>query len=362
MPRLPALTLCAALALPAAASAETVNVFCWADYLPEAQRAAFTTETGIDVVYDVFDSNELLETKLLAGASQYDLVCPNAVPHLARMIPAGLFLPLDRALLPGWSNLDPDLTAQMAAVADPGNRFAAPWLWGAYAVGRVPEKTDALMPDAPTDSLRMVFDPAVVSRFAPCGVDIVDNPTDVIAMALIHLGLDPASAAPDDLARVADLLRAIRPHIRSIHASAYYGAMAEGETCLALGFSGDFGIAAARAAETGQPFTVTHALPTEGSILFVDSWVIPADAPNPAGAHRLIDFTLRPEVAAAATEALFYANANAAALPLLDPALRDDPALFPPPEQRARMRIAAPVDAGARRRMLRLWDDFRAGR
>jgi putrescine transport system substrate-binding protein len=362
MTRLHALCFCAALGLPAAASAETVNVFCWSDYLPAEQRAAFTAETGIEVVYDVFDSNELLETKLLAGASQYDVVCPNAAPHLARMIAADLFLPLDRALLPGWGHLDAGIAAQMDAVADPGNRFAVPWMWGAYAIGRVPEKIDAIMPDAPVDSLRMIFDPEVVSRFAACGVDIVDNPTDVIAMALIHLGLDPASQAPEDMEKVAALLRGIRPYIRSIHASAYYGAMAEGETCLALGFSGDFGIAAARTVETGQSFTVTHALPVEGSILFVDSWTIPRDAPNPAGAHRFIDFTLRPEVAAAATEALFYANANAAALPLLDSALREDPTLFPPPDLRARMRIAAPVEAGARRRMLRLWDDFRAGR
>lgn len=339
-----------------------VHVYNWSDYISDDVVRAFQAETGIRVVYDVYDSNEVLEAKLLAGRSGYDVVFPSARPFAANHVAAGLYAPLDLAALPGRRHLDPAIMADLARI-DTGNSHLVPYLWGSTGLGINEQAVrQALGPDAPLDSWSLLFDPDNARRLADCGIAVLDDEHEAVAAALLYLGRDPNANAPADLAAAHAALAAIRPRVRYFHSSKYLADLATGELCLALGYSGDVLQARERAAETGQPFTVRFVIPREGALRAVDVAAIPADAPHPRAAHVLLEYLLRPAVAAAITNAVAYPNANRDATALVDARLRDDPSVYPPPEVAARLVSAATLDLAAMRARLRAWQRLKAGR
>ncbi|MBV8166312.1 MAG: extracellular solute-binding protein, partial [Alphaproteobacteria bacterium] len=255
-------------AMPGRAAERVLNIYNWSDYIADETLAAFTRETGIRINYDVYDSNEILETKLTAGRSGYDLVVPTGSPFMARQIQAGLYQPLDRSRLKNWGNLDPEVMARLA-VADPGNDHAVAWMWGTVGIGYNPEMVKAAMPDAPVDSLKILFDPDGLARFKSCGVMMLDSPTDVLPAVLKFLGRDPDSHDPADLALAIERMRALRPSVRKFHSSEYINALANGAVCVAYGWSGDVFQAASRAEEAGRGVRIAYAIPREGALFWV---------------------------------------------------------------------------------------------
>jgi len=319
-------------AAEAPAEEQVLNIYNWSDYIAEDTIRNFEQETGIKVRYDVFDSNEVLEAKLLAGNTGYDIVVPSA-SFVARQIKAGIFQPLDRSRLPNYRNLDPEVMKILAGY-DPDNLHIVPWLWGTTGVGYNVAKIRERMPDAPIGSWDMIFKPEIVSKFKDCGVTLLDAPSEVFPTALRYLGRPTDSQAAEDLAEVEKLVMAIRPSIKYFHSSQYINDLANGEVCLVLGWSGDVFIARDRAAEANNGQEIAYFIPREGSLMWFDTMAIPKDAPHAANAYRFIDYVLRPEVIAAITNHVNYPNANAAATPLVDASIRDDKAVYPDEETR----------------------------
>jgi putrescine transport system substrate-binding protein len=349
----------AAFALPA--QAETVRVFNWSDYIGETTLADFTKATGIDVVYDVFDSNEILETKLLTGGSGYDVTVPSAHPFFARQVKAGAYQPLDRSKIPNLPNLDPALMEKLAG-ADPGNEHGVIYQWGTTGVGYNAAKVRERMPDAPVDSWDMVFKPEVVAKFADCGVTLLDSPSEMIPLALHYLGLPPYSDKREDLDKAVELLASIHPHVRRYDSSGYISALAQGDTCVAVGFSGDVLQARARAIEAGNGIDVEYVIPKEGTEIWFDVMAIPVDAPDPDAAHAFINFVLDPEVMAGITNYVAYANAVPASLPFVDEEIRDDPRIFPPADVMARLWPAQEIPDRALRNWNRAFTALKTGK
>ncbi|MBI3512632.1 MAG: polyamine ABC transporter substrate-binding protein [Proteobacteria bacterium] len=355
-----ALLLCC---LPAALAAQdrVLNVYNWSDYIAEDTVKRFTAETGIRVNYDVYDSNEVLETKLTAGRSGYDIVVPTASPFMARQIQAGLLRKLDRAKLANWGNLDPEILARLAPY-DPGNAYAVPWMWGTVGIGYNVERVKRIMADAPVDSLKILFDPATVERFKACGVELLDSPTDVLPAALAYLGRAPESQSKEDLDTAVALLLKVRPTVRKFHSSEYINDLANGNACLVLGYSGDVFQAAARAREAGRGVTVAYAIPREGALLWLDGMVLPKDARNLDAAHRFLDFLMRPEIVVETTNRLGYANGNRASAALVDDAIKRDPTVYPPPAVRATLYTAVVPSRDYDRLRTRAWTRIKTGR
>ena len=345
----------------AAAGAEekVLNVYNWSDYIDPEVVAEFTRETGIKVNYDVFDANEVLETKLLAGNSGYDLVVPSAY-FLERQIKAGVFATLDKSKLPGLANLDPELAAR-AARHDPDGAHSVVYLWGTTGIGYDAGKIRAIMPDAPVDSWRLVLDPAVISKFKDCGVSVLEDPTDMVGTVLLYLGKDPNSQSEEDLKLAEQALLAIRPYIRQITSAQYIEGLANGELCIAVGYSGDVLQARDRAAEAGKPVDIRFSIPKEGALMWFDTLAIPADAKHPGNAHLFIDYLLRPEVAARNSDFVNYANANAKATALVNEELRNDPGIYPSPETKARLQPNLSKSAEFTRLLNRAWTRFTTG-
>lgn len=312
-----------------------LNVYNWSDYIAEDTIPKFEAETGIKVNYDVFDSNELVEAKLLAGSSGYDVVVPSGF-FLERQAAAGLFLPLDKSKLPNLANMDPDVMAATAA-HDPDNKFAVDYMWGTTAIGYNPAKVAERLGDQALDSWDIVFKPEIVSKLADCGVTLLDAPAEIMATVLNYLGLDPNSESPDDLKKAEDLLMSIRPHVRYFNSSQYIDDLGNGEVCLSVGYSGDVFIAQAAAADAAAGVEVSYVIPKEGALKWFDLFAIPADAPHPDNAHKFIDFMMRPDIAAANTNYVYYASGNKAALEFIDPEVKDDPAIYPTPEVSAKL-------------------------
>ncbi|MBS0517616.1 MAG: polyamine ABC transporter substrate-binding protein [Proteobacteria bacterium] len=352
--------LLAVLAGPAFAQNQ-VNVYNWSDYIAEDELKAFTKDTGIKVNYTTYDSNEILDAKLRTGRSGYDVVVPTASPFFVRQLAANLYLPLDRAKLKNWGNLDPKIMEQLAKY-DPGNAHAIPWMWGTIGIGYNVAEIRRRMPNAPVDSLAMIFDPAVVSHFVDCGVMVLDSPTDVLPAALKYLGLDPDSKNPDDLKKAADVLKAVRPYIRKFHSSEYINALAGGDICLAFGYSGDILQARDRAAKAVEKREIAYAIPTQGAMLWIDVAAIPKDAPHPDAAYRFLDFMLDPKVAAASSTVTGYANGNAAATALLDKSISQNPQIYPPPDIYAKLYTITAGTAPQVRERTRLWTAIKTGR
>lgn len=276
----------------ASTTGETVvHVYNWFDYIDPAMLEKFTAETAIRVVYDVYDANEVLETKLLAGNTGYDVVVPS-LTFLERQIRAGVFRKLDRSQIPNWTNLDPEILRQVSLI-DPGNAHAVPYMWGTNGIGYNEGKVKAIMPDAPVDSWRLVFEPAIVSRFKDCGIGVLDSPSDVVPLVLIYLGKDANSESKEDLRLAEETLMAIRPYVRMIHSSALTDALANGDLCLTVNWNGPVALARARAADAGMDDVITYSIPKEGTVGWYDSMAIPTDAPHAQNAHAFINFMQR---------------------------------------------------------------------
>jgi putrescine transport system substrate-binding protein len=337
----------------------TLRIYNWSDYIDPALLAQFTKETGIKVVYDTFDSNEVLETKMLQGQTGYDLVVPSN-HNLPRYIQAGAIRPLDKARLPGLANLSPDVMAHMAAF-DPGAKYAVPYMQGTIGIGYNIDALQKRLPGQTVDSWQVVFDPANLAKLKDCGVYFLDAAEDMYAVALNALGKDPNSTNPADYDAATAMLLKARPYVRKFHSSEYINALAAGDICVAIGYSGDVLQAKARAAEAKNGVRIGYAVPKEGSQVWYDLFTIPADAPNPDAAHSFIAFMLRPAVIAQASNHIRYANANAAATPLVDPAIRNDPAAYPPPDVAKRLFVTTTKDQALLRDLNRRWTTVLTG-
>jgi putrescine transport system substrate-binding protein len=339
---------------------KVVNVYNWSDYIEPTVLDAFTKETGVKVNYEVMDSNELLETKLVAGRTGYDVVVPSA-SFLARQIKSGIYMKLDRSKLPNLKNLDPEITKRLE-VFDPGNEHAVNYMWGTSGVAYNEEAIKAAMPNAPVDSFAMFWDPKVVSKFAKCGVSVLDAPSEVVGTVLIYLGRDANSEKPEDLAAAEKVLVSVRPYIRLINSSKYIEDLANGEICLALGWSGDTLQAKSRAEEAQKPFTIKYNIPKEGAVMFFDNMAVPADASHVKNAHLFIDYMLRADVAAKNSNFISFANSNAASWPMITPEVKNNPGIFPTPEMMPKLVPDLPETAEFTRTLTRTWTRFRTGK
>jgi putrescine transport system substrate-binding protein len=346
---------------PAPAQQRFVNVYNWSDYVDPTVLEAFTKETGIRVRYDTFDSNDTLETKLLAGKSGYDVVVPTAY-FLQRQIKAGVFQKLDKAKLPHLGAAWPAIDKHLAAY-DPGNQFAVNYMWGTVGIGyNVKKMHDVLGAAATIDSWNTVFVPSELAKFKDCGVHMLDSSDDILPAALHYLKLDPNSTDQGDLEKAADLVAKVRPSVRKFHSSEYLNALASGEICLVVGWSGDVKQAQKRAAEAKNGVVIGYAIPKEGAQMVFDNLAIPKDARNVGEAHAFIDYLLRPEVAAKNTNFLGYPNGNLASQPLIDPALRNDRTIYPDEATMARLYTINAHDVRTTRLMNRLWTKVKTGR
>jgi len=336
-----------------------VNIYNWSDYVDPAVLDDFTKKTGITVRYDTFDSSDTLEAKLLAGQSGYDVVVPTGY-FLAREIAAGIFQPLDKSKLPNLVHVWPDIAERLAAY-DPGNRFAVNYMWGTTGIGyNVKAVQQILGPGAAIDSWSTVFEADQIAKFKDCGVHLLDSSDDVMSAALHYLGLDPNSSAPADLQKAADLLIKVRPYVRKFHSSEYINALASGEICLALGYSGDLKQAQKRAAAANSGIAIEYAIPKEGAPLWFDNMAIPKDAPHVAAAHELINYLLDPQVAARNSNFVSYANGDRPS-DLIDPAIRYDRTIYPEAATMVKLFTIIARDPKTQRLVNRLWTRIKTG-
>jgi len=338
-----------------------VNVYNWSDYIAPTVVEDFSRQTGIKVRYDTFDSNDTLETKLLAGKSGYDVVVPTAY-FLERQIKAGVFLKLDKARLPNLANMWPEIT-QRLAMYDPGNQYAVNYMWGTTGIGYNARKArDILGGNGKIDSWDIVFKPENLARFKDCGVHLLDSSDDILAAALHYLGLDPNSANEADLQKAADLVMKIRPYVRKFHSSEYLNALASGEVCLVVGFSGDIKQSQKRAAEAKNGVELAYAIPSEGAQLWFDNLAIPLDARNIAEAEDFINYLQRPEVAATNTNFISYANGNLASQKFIDKAILDDKGIYPDEATMRRLYTISAHNSKTQRLINRLWTRIKTGK
>jgi putrescine transport system substrate-binding protein len=356
-----AMTVSADIADAPAQRERLVNVYNWSDYVEPTVLDDFTKETGIRVRYDTFDSNDTLETKLLAGKSGYDVVVPTAY-FLERQIKAGVFQKLDKAKLPHLGAVWPAIAKHLAAY-DPGNQYAVNYMWGTVGIGyNVKKAREILGPAGEIDSWNIVFGPGALAKFKDCGVHMLDSADDILPAALHFLGRDPNSTDPGDLEKAADLVAKVRPAVRKFHSSEYLNALASGEICLVVGWSGDVKQAQKRAAEAKNGVEIGYAMPEEGAQMFFDNLAIPKDSRNPVEAHAFIDYLLRPEVAAKNTNFLSYANGNLASQSMIDPAILNDRTVYPDEAIMARLYTINAHDSKTTRLMNRLWTRIKTGR
>ena len=348
-----------AAAAPPPPEEKVLNVYNWSDYIAEDTIPNFEKETGIKVNYDVFDSNEVLETKLLAGKTGYDVVVPSA-SFLERQIKAGVFMKLDRAKLPNLKNMDAEIM-QRVALHDPGNEHAIPYMWGTTGIGYNPDKIKAALGTDTIDSWAAIFDPANAAKLKDCGVVMLDAPTEVFDSVLIYLGKDPNSESEEDLNAAQEVMMKVRPYIKYFHSSQYINDLANGEICVALGWSGDVLQAQARGAEAEKPVNVAYTIPKEGAIIWFDNLAIPADAPHPDNAHKFLNYIMEPAVVAAISDYVAYANGNAASFELIDEAVRTDPSVYPTPEVKAKLYPSLAESQEYSRVSNRAWTTVRTG-
>src|SRR5262245_14311276 len=359
-----ALAIAAALTSLTQASAgeeRVVNFYNWSNYMAPGVLEAFTKETGIKVVYDTFDANETLETRLMAGKSGYDVVVPTAY-FLQRQIKANIFQKLDKSKLPNLANAWPVVTQRLATY-DPGNVYAANYMWGTTGIGyNVKKVREILGPDAKIDSWDIVFKPENLAKFKDCGVHMLDSADDIFPAALSWLGLDPNSTKQADLEKAADAVAKIRPSVRKFHSSEYLSALATGEICFVVGWSGDIMQARSRAAEAKSGVEIGYAIPKEGAQMFFDNLAIPADAQHVAEAYELINYLYRPDVAAKNSDFLSYANGNLTSQKLVDPKILHDKNIYPDQVTLSKLYVVTARDPATQRIINRLWTKVKTGR
>lgn len=346
--------------LGTAAMAEEVRVYNWSDYIDEELLAKFETETGIKLIYDVFDSNEVLETKMLAGGSGYDVVVPTG-SFMARQIQAGSFQKLNKDALPNLSNMWDAIEAR-TSLYDPGNEYSINYMWGTTGLGtNVAKVTEALGADAPVDSLDLVFNPANMEKLAACGVYFLDAPDEMIPAALKYIGEDPNSMDADVVAKAEPVLAAVRPYIKKFHSSEYINALANGDICVAFGWSGDILQARDRAAEAENGVEIEYNAPKEGALMWFDQMTIPVDAPNPEGAHKFLNFIMDANNMAAASNYVYYANGNEASQEFLEEDVIGDPAIYPNAETVKNLYIKEGYPIKVQRKATRMWTKIKSG-
>lgn len=338
----------------------SVNVFNWSDYIDESILEDFTAETGIKIVYDVFDSNEVLETKLLAGSTGYDIVVPTGT-FLSRQIQAGVFQELDKAKLPNLANMW-DAIEQRVETYDPANAYSINYMWGTTGIGiNVDKVKERLGADGPIDSWAMLFDPANIEKLADCGVHFLNAPTELIPAALNYLGLNPDSKDTAEIRKAAELLTSVRGSVQKFHSSEYINALANGDICVAIGWSGDILQARDRAAEAENGVTIEYVIPKEGALMWFDQMAIPADAANVEEAHIFLDYIMRPEVMAKASNYVFYANGNLASQDFLSDDVLKDPAIYPTADVVENLYTVTSYDPKSQRVVTREWTRVTTG-
>lgn len=343
----------------AAQEEKVLHVFNWSDYIAEDTVKNFEQGSGIKVTYDVFDSNDVLETRLLAGNSGFDVVVPSA-SFLERQIKAGVFQKLDKSQLPNLKNMDPDILNRVG-LHDPQNEYAVPYLWGTTGIGYNEDKIKKILGDKPLDSWNYLYDPKLAAKFKECGISLLDAPDEILKTVLAWLGRDPNSQKEEDLKAAEDKLMPIRPLVRKIHSSQYIDDLANGELCIAVGWSGDILQARDRAKEAGQGVKIKYSIPKEGTIVWFDMLAIPADAKHPRNAHAFIDYLMEPQVAANNSNFVNYANGNAAALAMVSDEVKNDPGVYPPPEIKAKLFPSLAYGEEFQRSMNRMWTKFTTG-
>lgn len=361
MPKTNSYALLAAAVLAAQAGwAQEVRVYNWSDYIDEELLTKFEEETGFELIYDVFDSNEVLETKLLAGGSGYDVVVPTGT-FLQRQIAAGAFQPLDKSQLSNIGNLW-DVVSARTNTYDPGGEYSINYMWGTTGLGvNVGEVTARLGEDAPINSLSLVFDPANMEKLADCGVHFLDAPTEMVPAALQYLGEDPDAKDDESLAKAEAVLAAVRPYVQKYHSSEYISALANGDICVAFGWSGDILQSRDRAAEADNGIEIAYNAPVEGALMWFDQMAIPVDAPNPEGAHAFLNFILDAQNMADASNYVYYANGNLASQELLVEDVIGDPAIYPDAATLERLYTITPFDARSQRSLTRMWTRVKSG-
>ncbi|MEX4007068.1 MAG: polyamine ABC transporter substrate-binding protein [Neoaquamicrobium sediminum] len=343
----------ATFAFAAQAQERVVNVLNWSDYIDDSLIAEFTEKTGIRVVYDVFDSNEILETKLLAGGSGYDVVVPTG-SFLSRQIQAGVFQKLQKDKLPNLSNMW-DVVTTRTDKYDPGGEYSINYMWGTVGIGYNVQKVAEILGTEKIDSWDVLFKPENAEKFASCGIYMLDSPSDIIPIVLNYLGFDPNSHEPDEIAKAEELLLSIRPSIRKFHSSEYINALANGDICMAVGWSGDVLQSRDRAAEADQGVTVAYVAPKEGTQMWFDQMAIPADAPHVEEAHEFLNFIMEPEVIAKATNYVYFANGNLASQEFIDDEVINDPAIYPDKDALETLFTHIPYDSRTQRVVTRSW-------
>ena len=356
---LAALAATTLLAGSALAQERKVNVYNWSDYIDESILEDFTKETGIEVTYDVFDSNEILETKLLAGSTGYDVVVPTG-SFLARQIQAGVFQPLDKSKLTNLSNMD-DGIAERLAVYDAGNEHAVNYMWGTTGIGYNKAAAKERLGTDEITSWDVVFDPDKLTKFADCGVHFLDAPTEMVPAALNYLGIDPNAKDAESTQKAGELLKSVRENVQKFHSSEYINALSNGDICLAIGWSGDVFQARDRADEAENGVEIGFSIPEEGAVMWFDNMAIPADAENVEEAHEFINYMMRPDVIAKATNFVYYANGNAASTELLEEDITSDPGIYPPEATMEKLFTITPYGPREQRSLTRTWTEVKTG-
>ncbi|KRA13715.1 polyamine ABC transporter substrate-binding protein [Pseudomonas sp. Root569] len=355
-----ALSLMGAMAGAAQADSKVLHVYNWSDYIAPDTIANFEKESGIKVVYDVFDSNETLEAKLLAGKSGYDIVVPSN-NFLAKQIKAGVYQELDTSKLPNYSNLNKSLL-KAVSVSDPDNKHAFPYMWGSIGIGYNPEKVKAALGVDKIDSLDVLMKPENIAKLKSCGVSFLDSPTEMLPIALHYLGLPTDSQKKADLKQAEDLFLKIRPSIGYFHSSKYISDLANGNICVAVGYSGDIQQAKSRAAEAGGKVKVAYDIPKEGAGSFFDMVAIPKDAENVEAAYTFMNYLLKPEVMASITNSVRFPNGNEKATALVDKDITSDPGIYPSADVQAKLYAIADLPAATQREMTRSWTKIKSGK
>jgi putrescine transport system substrate-binding protein len=344
---------------PSWAQGGTVNIYNWADYIGETTVADFEAETGIGVVYDLYSSSEEMEAKMLAGSTGYDVVLMGGIT-VPQLVKAGIYDKLNKSKLTGWANLDPAMLKLFRGY-DPGNEYVMPYMWGSVGFTFNLDLIKERMPDADLSNLDTIFKPENAAKLADCGISMLDSPTDIGFIVLSYLGLDPSTAGPDEYRKMAEAFAPIRQYIQTFDNQNYLNAIPNGELCVINNWSGDYGVAKARAAEAGIEMNLAYFVPKTGAPMWFDGFCVPADAPNKDNAHLFLDYLLRPQVIAACTNYTGYANANKEAAAFVDPAILADPAIYPDEETRKRLYTTTPQTEDQNREIARIWAEIKSG-
>lgn len=347
--------------VPAWAEEPVVNVYNWSDYVAKDTLERFTKETGIKVNYDVYDSNEVLDTKLMSGKSGYDVVFPSASPFFSQQVKAGVYRPLDKSKLPNAAGLEKMVMATLTKV-DPGNEYGVPYMMAATGIGYNVDKVKAILPEAPVDSWKLLFNPDVLAKLKACGVTLLDTPTEVVPAMLLHMKLNPLSESPVDLDDAMKALSELRPNYKYIHSSKYINDLANGTICVAHGYAGDLVQSRNRAKEAKKKQNIAVFIPKEGAEVNIDVMAIPKEAKHPDNAHKFINFLLRPDVIGEITNQTGYANAVPASVKYVLYDIKSDPVIYPPAEVQNKLFTLQVPTKDYERNRARAWTKFRTAK